>query len=72
MDEQLFLGDRVLMKKPHPCGSSIWQITRTGADIKMRCEGCGRVVMLDRVVFLKRLKKILEHAPQGETPEAGL
>ena len=61
--EELRIGDRVQMKKPHPCGSLRWVITRTGADIKIRCEGCGRVVMLDRVVFLKRLKKILEHGP---------
>jgi len=53
------LGDRVQMKKPHPCGSSIWTIIRTGADIKLSCEGCGRVVMLDRLTFLKRMKKVL-------------
>ncbi len=65
--QELRVGDLVQMKKPHPCGSLRWRITRTGADIKIRCEGCGRVVMLDRVVFLKRLKKIIE---QGPAPEA--
>ena len=65
--EELRLGDLVQMKKPHPCGSREWIITRTGADIKLRCQGCGRVVMLDRVLFLKRLKKVLAHAePSGE------
>ncbi len=68
--EDLHVGDLVLMKKPHPCGSSKWVITRTGADIKIRCEGCGRIVMLDRVLFVKRLKKILVHAPQPEEPAA--
>ena len=42
------LGDRILMKKPHACGSSEWTITRTGADIKIKCCGCGRIVMLDK------------------------
>ena len=56
---QLFLGDLVQMRKTHPCGSDRWVITRTGADIKIKCEGCGRVVMLDRPEFEKRVKKIL-------------
>ncbi len=57
---QLFLGDLVQMRKTHPCGSDRWTIVRTGADIKIRCEGCGRVVMLDRLAFLKAAKKIME------------
>ena len=58
MDE-LQLGDLVQMRKPHPCGSDKWVVTRTGADVKIRCEGCGRVVMLDRVEFEKRVRKVL-------------
>ena len=57
------LGDVVQMKKPHPCKSNIWTVTRVGADVKIKCAGCGRVVMLDRAVFEKRLKKIIERAP---------
>lgn len=61
------LGDLVQMKKPHPCGSLTWTVTRVGADIKIKCEGCGRVVMLDRAIFEKRLKKILRRqAGEGE------
>lgn len=59
---QLFLGDVVQMKKAHPCGSDKWVIIRTGADIKIRCEGCGRIVMLDRPEFEKRVKKIISSA----------
>lgn len=55
----LYLGDKVKMRKPHPCGSDTWIITRVGADIKMRCEGCQHVVMLDRETFEKRVKQIL-------------
>ena len=53
------IGDLVQMRKPHPCGSDKWVVTRTGADVKIRCEGCGRVVMLDRVEFEKRVRKVL-------------
>lgn len=65
------LGDLVRMRKPHPCGSTDWVVTRTGADIKIRCEGCGRVVMLERPVFEKRLKKILARVEEenGSSPE---
>ena len=59
MIETFALGDTVRMKKPHPCGSETWTITRVGADVKIRCEGCGRVVMLDRLAFLKSAKKII-------------
>lgn len=62
MIEAFELGDTVKMKKPHPCGSSEWQITRVGADIKIKCLGCGRVVMLDRELFLKRAVKIVKKA----------
>jgi hypothetical protein len=53
------LGDRVVMKKPHACGTNEWTITRTGADIKIKCVHCGRIVMMDRADFQKSAKKIL-------------
>ena len=53
------LGDVVMMKKPHPCGANEWEIIRMGADIKIKCLGCGHIVMLSRRDFEKRLKKIL-------------
>ena len=56
------LGDRVQMRKAHPCGSLEWTVVRTGADIKIKCAGCGRVVMLERGEFEKRLKKIIQSA----------
>lgn len=60
------LGDQVKMRKPHPCGSDVWTVIRVGADIKIRCAGCGRIVMLDRPVFEKRLKKILGRAEEDK------
>ena len=58
----LNVGDRVKMRKAHPCGNDIWKITYVGADIMMVCEKCGRKVMLDRPTFDKRMKKIVESA----------
>ena len=62
--EEIRLGDRVLMRKAHPCGSADWTVIRTGADIKIKCAGCGHIVMMDRETFLKRRKKLLEQGPE--------
>ena len=64
--EEIRLGDIVQMRKTHPCGSDQWKIIRIGADIKMKCLGCGRIVMLERAVFVKRRKKILTQGPISE------
>jgi len=66
MDE-IRLHDIVQMRKKHPCGSDQWSVIRIGADIKIKCLGCGRIVMLDRAVFVKRRKKVVQ---QGPVPEA--
>ena len=62
----LSLGDVVQMRKAHPCGSDRWEIIRTGADIKIKCNGCGRIVMMDRETFIKRRKKVLVQGPAAE------
>ena len=64
MVEEIRLGDLVQMKKAHPCGSSEWTVIRTGADIKIKCSGCARIVMMDRETFLKRRKKLLTQGPE--------
>ena len=53
------VGDIVETRKGHPCGSKEWEVTRIGADFKIKCLGCGRVVMLPRVKFEKRVKKLI-------------
>jgi len=63
----LHVGDIVKMRKPHPCGNDIWKITFVGSDIKMRCEKCERIVMLERPVFEKRMKKIVSTAEEADT-----
>lgn len=56
-------GDRVELRKLHPCGGREWTVTRTGADIGAQCDKCGRRVMLDREVFERRIKSIISRAP---------
>ena len=58
------VGDVVKMRKDHPCGSALWQITRTGMDFGMKCRGCGHFVMLPRVKFERMVKEVV--APAGE------
>ena len=62
-------GDIVRLRKPHPCGSTDWEITRVGADVGLRCLGCGRRVMLPRDQFRRRARCIVTPAPR--TPEEG-
>ena len=59
MIEIFSLGDIVEMKKKHPCGSNQFEIIRVGADIKIKCTGCGRIVMIPRGKFKKEAKKIV-------------
>ena len=59
MIEIFNLGDIVEMKKQHPCGSNKFEIIRVGADIKIKCTGCGRIVMIPRGKFKKEAKKIV-------------
>ena len=42
------IGTVVTLKKGHPCGTNEWEIIRTGADFKLKCKGCGRIVMVPR------------------------
>ena len=55
------LNDVVVMKKVHPCGASDFEIIRLGADIKIKCLKCGHVIMLPRVDFNKKIKKVIEN-----------
>ena len=62
MPDEILLGDVIKSRKSHPCGSDEWTVIRTGADIKMKCNKCGRIVMLDRDSFLRRRKTLLSRA----------
>lgn len=56
------VGDRVKMRKTHPCGGDQWEIMRTGVDFRLKCLKCGRVIMLPRPKFEKSVKEILHSA----------
>lgn len=56
---KLSVGDRVEMKKTHPCGNNIFKILRVGSDIRAVCVGCGRDMTIDRIKFEKSIKKLI-------------
>ncbi|MDO5120608.1 MAG: DUF951 domain-containing protein [Erysipelotrichaceae bacterium] len=59
------LGDVVEMKKEHPCHKSkYWNVIRMGADIKIKCQGCGAVIMFERHEFERKLKRVIEHVSE--------
>lgn len=55
------LGDIIVMKKLHPCGSNEFEIIRLGADVKIKCVKCGHVIMLPRVDLNKKIKKVINN-----------
>jgi len=60
MEHRYRIGEIVELKKQHPCGSKQWEITRVGADFKIKCLGCQHQVMLPRPKFEKSVKKLYE------------
>ena len=61
---ELTVGDILYMKKAHPCGTHEWELLRVGQDLKMKCCGCGHLVMAPRRQIEKNIKKITQN-PQG-------
>ena len=60
------LDDVVQLRKKHPCGSDRWRVVRLGADIGLKCLGCGRRVLLPRSVLERRLKAVISRGtPSG-------
>ena len=62
----LRIGDRIALRKAHPCGSQEWRVVRLGADIGLVCEGCGHRILMDRLDVERRFTGHLERGPQGE------
>ena len=60
------IGDILTMKKPHPCGSTAWEILRVGMDIKLKCRGCGHELMLPRSRCEKSIRKVLREEGTDE------
>ena len=53
------VGDKIIMKKPHPCGDNRFTVLRIGMDFKLRCMGCGHEIMAPRSKIEKRIKTII-------------
>ncbi len=60
------LDDVVIMKKGHPCGYNEWTIVRIGADIKIKCNHCKRTIMMPRIDFNKKIKKVDKGGKNGK------
>ena len=63
----LFLGDVVQLRRAHPCGGSTWVVDRLGADIGLRCQTCGRHVLLERRILESRLVEFLSRGDPAMT-----
>ena len=77
MAEHYEVGDIVKLKKPHPCGSSEWEILRVGADFRLKCTGCGHQIMVARKLVEKntrglRKKEAYYREKNKNTREQGL
>lgn len=63
----IHLGDRVQLRKPHPCGANHWTVVRIGADIRVRCDRCGRAVLMPRADFIRARRKLLASGGRART-----
>lgn len=64
------IGDVVRLRKPHPCGNYDWTVVRLGADIGLKCHGCGRRVLLPRREAERRLKRFLSRSAEATEDDA--
>lgn len=53
-------GSKLILKKGHPCGTNNWEVTSFGVICKIKCLGCGRIVIIDRTELKKRIKKVVD------------
>jgi hypothetical protein len=60
---ELRIGDRIRLRKPHPCGSRAWEVIRLGADIGLVCDGCRHRILMDRLDVERRFTGYLERGP---------
>ena len=63
---QFSVGDRLVMKKKHPCGTDTFKVARCGSDVRLVCTGCGRDLMLAREKVEKSIKRVIEAATNEE------
>lgn len=59
INHDIKLGSKLILKKGHPCGANNWEIISYGVICKIKCLGCGRVIIIDRIELKKRIKKVV-------------
>jgi hypothetical protein len=62
-------GDVVRLRKKHPCGSDEWQVTQIGADIRIKCLGCQRYILLDRFVLERKIRAVISRSSPANGSE---
>ena len=60
MDKKYDLGSLLVLKKGHPCGENLWEVVKLGADIRLKCTKCNRLIIIPRIDLNKKIKKIIE------------
>jgi len=66
----LLLGDVIRLRRPHPCGGDAWRVDRLGADIGLRCQRCGRRILLERPALERRYVAHVADGDAGSTADA--
>ena len=60
MEKNYNIGSLLVLKKGHPCGENLWEVVKLGADIRLKCTKCGRIIIIPRIELNKKIKKIIE------------
>ena len=60
MDKSYNIGSLLVLKKGHPCGENLWEVVKLGADIRLRCTKCNRLIIIPRIELNKKIKKVIE------------
>ena len=60
MNKEYNVGSLLVLKKGHPCGENLWEVVKLGADIRLKCTKCGRLIIIPRLELNKKIKKIKE------------
>lgn len=66
----LHLGDEVQLTKAHPCGGDRWRVLRVGADIRLQCLGCGRLILVPRAHIERRIRRLFPAADAALGPSS--
>ena len=64
MPIKIEVGDKVVLKKNHPCGSNTFEIMRCGMDFRIKCENCNKQLWIERAELEKRIKNLIKKADE--------